>query len=507
MLTKHKHIIPVLLSGIVTGLCIYNMLFWLVWVALIPFFVAVHDKSKAKAFVYGLLYGLIEGAILFFWMVDATRRYTGTETLLGILLLVIAMVYRGLFPAFFALIFSYVTTQTKKLNPLLCAATAASIWVVMEWININTLTGIPWVKYTLGFTQVKQLYGLQWAAITGQLGISFAIVFVNMVLAIFIEKKNHHMAITGIACVFLFYVIGYALFSISGKEEGKRIRVAMLQENIKAETKWNKDNGDALAGIFFDLNQEAAKNNPDLIVWSETALPWTFAPDDHLIQKALQITYKSKASHIIGMLGPVEANPNRVYNSAYYIEPDGKITNRYNKIELLYFTETPLLSPSLKIPFLSDGIHTNMKKGNHANPMVTPHGKIGILICNETIMPHQSRARVRHGADFLVNLSNDAWQEGTRLIDHHFYYARMRAVETGRDIVVNSNRGHGGIFRSNGILTQQNISDTGMCIYDEVTLRKNKTIYIQFGEWTVYIGIIFIFIYLYIIKRRRNHYE
>ncbi len=41
--------------------------------------------------------------------------------------------------------------------------------------------------------------------------------------------------------------------------------------------------------------------------------------------------------------------------------------------------------------------------------MPHPKGKIGVLICFETIFPELSRAFKQDGCRILVNMTNDAW--------------------------------------------------------------------------------------------------
>jgi len=53
----------------------------------------------------------------------------------------------------------------------------------------------------------------------------------------------------------------------------------------------------------------------------------------------------------------------------------------------------------------------------------------GALICYESLFPEQARSRVEHGAQVLVNITNDAWYGTTPAAWQHFQAARMRAVE------------------------------------------------------------------------------
>ena len=66
---------------------------------------------------------------------------------------------------------------------------------------------------------------------------------------------------------------------------------------------------------------------------------------------------------------------------------------------------------------------------HHFDPLITDYGKLGVLICNESLSPYEAKKLTTNGAEILLNMSNDAWVENTYLVDHHFYAARARAVE------------------------------------------------------------------------------
>ena len=136
-----------------------------------------------------------------------------------------------------------------------------------------------------------------------------------------------------------------------------------------------------------------------------------------------------------------------VRNSAYCLLPDGKVAGRYDKEYALLFIEQPWLG--LQFPFLSsDGY--SVEPGDNDLPLTTPYGKAGVLICNESALPGAAARRVRGGANFLLNMSNDGWFRDTWLVEQHFYNARLRAVETRKDIVINSNNGWSGYIDASG---------------------------------------------------------
>jgi apolipoprotein N-acyltransferase len=75
------------------------------------------------------------------------------------------------------------------------------------------------------------------------------------------------------------------------------------------------------------------------------------------------------------------------------------------------------------------------------------------MICNESTLASAARDQVLRGANFLLNLSNDGWFSDTYLVALHFYNARLRAVETRRDVAINSNNGISGLIDASGRIT------------------------------------------------------
>ena len=502
---KYHNIFMVILSGIMVSISIYHVWFWLIWIALVPLLSVLLSQPPKKAFFYGWLFGITEASVLLFWITASTQRYSGSQTLLGVPIWMAAVLYYAFFPALFAVVFTWFFGKKEhiKSSLVLQIILAGAIWILCEWLRMNLLPGMPWLKYSLGFTQASNLNGIQLAAVTGQWGISAVIMAVNYLFVYAIVKKQCSVAVIGAGLVLLFYGFGF-IASNPSNEKSKPVKIAILQENMKAETKWQASTGDSLAAIYFNLNRQAVKKHPDIILWSETALPWTFRTDDDLLHMILQITYESKAGHILGSLSEAEGDPGKVYNSAYYIEPDGRVTSRYDKVDLLSFIEKPLLSPSLRVPFLSQGVHNNVLAGSDIRLLNTSFGKIGVLICNESLLPYQSHKAVKMGADFLVNMSNDAWFEGTHLVKHHFYYARMRAVETGKNVVVNSNRGIAGLIEGNGKIIKRHVSTLPSCIDVDLTPGTRTTLYQTLGDWMIWAGI-FILISAFLFNRKMKH--
>jgi apolipoprotein N-acyltransferase len=91
-------------------------------------------------------------------------------------------------------------------------------------------------------------------------------------------------------------------------------------------------------------------------------------------------------------------------------------------------------------------------------------------------------------------MSNDGWFRGTWLVKQHFYNARLRAVETRKDIAVNSNNGRSGCIDASG-----RIDTTGLLF----TIHPNDrlTAAVRCPLIPVYICVLFVLVIIIIHKK------
>jgi len=65
-------------------------------------------------------------------------------------------------------------------------------------------------------------------------------------------------------------------------------------------------------------------------------------------------------------------------------------------------------------------------------------------------LPVAAANQVKQGAEFLMNMSNDGWFNDTYIVKLHYYYGRLRAVESRKDIAINCNNGFSGLIKASG---------------------------------------------------------
>jgi apolipoprotein N-acyltransferase len=129
------------------------------------------------------------------------------------------------------------------------------------------------------------------------------------------------------------------------------------------------------------------------------------------------------------------------FNAASVVDTSGRIGTEpaYHKVYLVPIVE--------RVPFLNPKWFAALKyfggfgRGNSAVPFNLSVGRVGVLICYESIFPQQARRFRRAGADMLVNITNDAWFGRGLAPYQHEAHLRLRAIETRAGIVRAANTG------------------------------------------------------------------
>jgi len=493
-ISKRNKIILLLLAGILNGIAYNYFIFWLSWFSLIPFFLSINNEKPKTSFLYGFSTGIIVSIFLATWIIGTTQRFTGSGIEIGIVILVLSILYFSFWWGFFAYLFNKFTNTKSKASYHLQVLFGAALWTLLEFIRGS----ISWYHYIIAHTQTPAPIMIQISSITGVWGISFFIVLVNLYLYYAIITKEKKYLYTSLA-LFGSYILFNAILMNLDSDKGKAVKFALLQENIDAETRWMPETGDSLANIYAQLAEEAAKANPDFIIWSEDAIPWAFSTDDDLLKMVLSKTVKTGATHLLGVMYPI--GNNKYTNSVLLVEANGRITGRYEKQTLIPIAEKPLLDLKwLKLEFFRSGLNENLEMGNK-RPLLQSKGiTFGTMICNESLIPINFD---NSNVNILLSLSNDAWFEGTMLPYHHFYISVLRAVENNKYFVINSNRGFSGIINDKGIITAKKYSKKAEIITGFAYPIRGNTFYSKFGNVPV-ITLFFLIIIIFVKKIGKN---
>ncbi len=452
----------------------------LAFVALVPLLVAFEGLNARQGAWLGYVFGLHWNVFLLYWLSPATTP--------GFL---IAVIYLALFGALFG--FLYVAaTRYGRLPALLCAPV---LWVAIEWLRSIGYLAFPWGL--LAHTQYKWNLLIQIADVAGTWPVSLVVVAVN-VLVYYILKNRRHVATWlragGAAAALLGALCLYGACARVTPNEGRPIRIGVLQPNIDQDVKWDPAYRDQTMRVLVNLSYEAKREGAELIIWPETATPFYLFEDPFY----REVVYDVAADLSVDLLtGTVERKPrpsvvrghdHHRYNAAALITPARGVAGRYAKVRLVPFGEH--IPWDANLPSITETLFADsgdFTPGPGWNVIRTRAYDLGCLICYEAVFPEISRAYSQRGADFLVNITNEAWFGRTNAPFQTLSSAVFRAVENRSWFVRSANTGVTCFIDPNGRVVRKSKIYVANQLTDDVYARRYLTVYARYGDWFAYL--------------------
>lgn len=478
---KHYKIAAVL-SGLLAKLAVVHVNFLAGLIFYVPLFIVLKKIRSRQAFIAGYIFGFTISLSSLNWMIGGSERFSGSTIIYGLLVYILSSVIVAFYFAFLNFLFSRLQKRNTKNVLLYNSLLICCIYGLGEFVFMLLGRGMPWFGYHSGSVMMKNLYGIQTASIWGIHGISFIVVLINYLIAEFVLTKNWKKLFIPVAILVLFLSSGYFIYNYYTKKEGRgqEINIAILCGNIEPEIRWNDSSGNFLVNELLTMNRKAVALKPDLALWSESAIPWTYREDDDLVNELLKISKPVGMGHILGM--NTDDQGNYVYNSVYSLDSTGAVVGRYDKRVLLSFIEKPVVG--LFVPFFSSNGFL-VSDGQSKSPIPTDFGNAGVMICNESAVPTTATDMVKNGAEYMVNVSNDGWFNNTYLVDLHLYNVRMRAVETRKDIAINSNNGYSGLVKATGKMGEIRMDTEPFILPVTVFPNTLNTLYSNYPYWFI----------------------
>jgi apolipoprotein N-acyltransferase len=493
----------------------------LIWVALVPYLYLLTRCRPLPALGYTFLFCLVFHTGIFFWMF----RLSGYTFLHHILLGLMLSIWLGAA----AIIVNLVS---RRFGPLPALVVAPFAWVIYEWLRSNVgFLSLPWGL--LGHSQYNLPALMQSAAIAGVWGLSALIVAVNSALTAILYpvvlKLSHSASASPVsadqrkAAQFAIMVaglfianLGYGYWVFQEPPAPRSIRIAAVQGNIPQHEKWDDARKADIMAIYSDLSVSAGNESPDLIIWPETATPRSVAFDLQTYRYVKDIADQTGAILLLGSARVQKfkhRNPEKAIqkNSAFLLFP-GKnlIQQRYDKIILLPFAEYLPLASKLPWHWLHIPDLAHYTPGSSPYIFFTKDFRFAAPICWETIFPGFVRTFADKGAQFIVNISNEAWF-GKSAAPYHFLAMNVfRAVENRRSVVRCANTGISCIIDPRGQVVKRVRDGQGAdtfvrgVLVGDVALNDNLTFYTRWGDWFIAFALALLFILLMSFHLRRS---
>ncbi len=458
---------------------------WLAWFALVPLLKSLEHESSSRAFSLGFIAGLTHYLTLLYWIIPTLRNYGYLHFLVSASVLILLCLYLALYLA----LFSYLIRCMKDSRFLFLLI--PSLWVSLELIRANALTGFPWCL--LGHTQFNRLGLIQIADLLGVYGISFLIILSNaLIYRLFFRrtspvKRRLGWEVVGFT-VLLLSTLVYGQYRLRDSPdtaaEKKTIKVSVIQGNIDQSMKWEPTYQEETIHTYRRLTRSTSGFKPDLTVWPETAMPFFFQEGIPFSTQVLEIASESSTTLIFGcpayQRGP---DGTEYFNRVYLLSDSGQISGYYDKHHLVPFGEYVPLKRFL--PFIHRLVQAagDFAPGKEIKPLGPSHLSSGILICYEVIFPELARTHTREGAKLLVNLTNDAWYGMTSAPYQHLSMAVFRAVENRRPLIRAANTGFSALIDPKGKVIERSELFKEQVLSEEVELAPSSiSVYTRYGD-------------------------
>lgn len=525
------------LCGIVAALpYVFPKLWILSWFALSPmiYFQIKYgcEVTRKRAYLNGLTFGAGYFGVMYHWFCNLYPVFEDMGTLgaIGLILTcwlglaALQSVEIGFLPFFYRLI------SPKGKKSYVCALLFTAMWVIFEWQETLFWRGVPWARLAVSQSEVPFIQ--QSASLFGSMFTSAVIVAVNAFLAaacieLFaangkIKEFYRHKKTVVLSSVALGIFVVNALFGVTrmvvfDEKNGEPVKAAVIQGNISSLDKWADGSVRYSLDLYSELTRRCVSEyGAQMVVWPETVITTLLSDYGYDNTRADEVRELAKETGAILLVGALDADydedyyAEKTYNAIYAFYPDGSVDAKvYHKRHLVPFGEyTPMewfvnaVLPSLaEMNLLSDPL----SPGKDSEVFNTPIGKIGSLVCFDSIYETLALDSVRDGAEIITLSTNDSWFNDSAAVFQHNSHAALRAIETGRYVVRAANTGVSSVITPEGVMLTEIEPLVEGYACQTVYTQNGRTLYSYVGNVFVYLCIFWVanrWVYWFIMRKK-----
>lgn len=505
-------------------------LYGLAWFCLVPLFVATRNLAPAQAFRHWFAFMFLVNVGGCYWLAPITVPGFIVSNLLMSL-------YTGLGGIVAVIVYRKVPRVPWWLAAFLGFAAS-------EYLKSLGFFAFPWLA--LGYSQARNLAGVQFAALFGVYGVSAAIILFNALAAEVVDLLRRrsfkraliygNIALLGVVLIHF----GGILALDEPEPTDPPVTAGIIQAGIAQDLKWNYEF--RATGETYRIYQrqvekvlEQAAEPPDIIIWPESSASCYLERTPRWLERVRGIVNLSGCRHLVGtqvedFLGP--GGTERHFNAALLYEPGNpEPLERYYKIHLVPFSETipfgkdiPIIAEMIerasdfdagwRMPLFEvtpgRGAEDWPPPGDHTGPrrswmppdyvsydppeatdrnLVAPElpdepviARLGLLICFESIYPEMALDYTRRGADALVVTTNDAWFRQSAAPFQHLEVAALRAVESRVPVLRAANAGVSCWIDPWGRFYDETPLDVEAAVTVHLPKKEGPTLYMRIGD-------------------------
>jgi len=373
------------------------------------------------------------------------------------------------------------------------------VGVALSWVLLETgrtfvpFGGFPWGR--LAF-MTEDTPASHWLAWVGTGGTTFLLALVGTAVAWAVTEVRRHPGRAALVPVLAVLVagapseVGLPAAGAAPVTGESTVLVAAVQGNVPgrgleafAERRAVLDNHVQATLRLAHEVREGRAPRPDMVIWPENSSD--IDPYQDLSAHA-EIADAAQAVGVPLLMGAVVGDRREKgwFNRAIVWRASGEMGPTYDKRHAVPFGEyIPLRSLFAPLVPALRQIPSDMVSGGRVGVLEVGRHNVGVLMCFEVAYDNLVDAAVRSGAGFLVVPTNNATYTGTGQIAQQYAMSRLRAIETGRAVVVASTNGISGIIAPDGHVIAQAPVERQRVLEARVPVRTGITPGVRIGPW------------------------
>ncbi|MEV5242053.1 apolipoprotein N-acyltransferase [Streptomyces cinnamoneus] len=451
-------------------------LWWLAWVALVPWVLLVRSASTGRrAALEGWLGGAGFLLVVHHWLLPS----------LHVFILVLAALLGLLWAPWGLLVHRLLGGSPGGGRVVVALFVVPAGWIVVELVRSWEYLGGPWGL--LGASQWQVTPALRVASVGGVWLVGFLVVAVNTGIAAALSvPRARTAALVGVlGCAAL---VGGVWVWAPVPEYAGTVRVAVVQPGVVDGAGSVQRRFDRQA----ELTRQLAGQRVDLVVWGESSIGQDLASRPDLRDRLAALSRAVGADLLVNVDARRSDRPG-IFKSSVLVGPDGPTGDRYDKMRLVPFGEyVPFRSVLGWATSVGKAATEDRRRGDEPVVMRLPDARgrglrVGPLVCFESAFPDMSRRLTRDGAQLLVAQSATSTFQHSWAPQQHASLAALRAAETWRPMVHATLTGVSTVADPRGRTVGEPLGTdrSAAAVYD-VPLARGTSPYVRTGDWALY---------------------
>ncbi|CUR59287.1 Apolipoprotein N-acyltransferase [metagenome] len=369
------------------------------------------------------------------------------------------------------------------------------VWAALWWVGIETwrsgfpFSGMPFGRLAYATADTPWGDALPWIGMTG---VSFLVALTGTTLAWLLVSaratpRTSYAVVAALAAVTALPVLlpfqveesdTTTVAAVQGDVPGSGVDVVSVHRDVTANhVRLTEELADAVAA--------GEQEQPDFVIWPENSTAVDPFTD---VGVRAGIVAASDAIGVPVLVGAMSNDPlddTQVLNQGIVYRPGLGSGDRYTKRHPVPYGEYIPFRGSL-IPETYGKLRMvprDMARGTGLEPLRIGDVRVADAICFDVAYDEGIAGQVARGAELVAVQTSNAMFSRTAQLDQQFEISRLRALETGRWVVVAAINGVSGVVRPDGTVVSSVPARGQDVLVEEVGLSTTLTPAVRAGVW------------------------